>query len=173
MIVKHGAEYEKKMVEKMGKIGDITKINKNDIGKADSENERLTIMYDVLTGVYNGKKVLGFGAGNSMQHLMDMNNTHGIYSVHGLATEIFGDFGVFIILYGAFYLYLLYKLLMLGLRVDGYNKYIAYSLFTSLIGFTIGSFSPSSVTYFVPNYLLFALCISFIQINEKGKMRYE
>ena len=173
-IVKHGAEYEQKMVEKMGKIGDMTKISKADIGEEGSENVRATIIYDVVNGVVKDKKFLGFGAGNTMQHLMDMKNTHGIYSVHGLATEILGDFGVFLILYGLFYLYLLYSLLIIGLRGDRFSRCTAYSLLTSLVGFTIGSFSPSSVTYFLPNYLLFALCISFIQVNRtKDNISYE
>lgn len=175
MMVKHGAEYEQKMIEKMSKIGEMTKISKADIGEEGSENVRATILYDVVVeGVIKDKKVLGFGAGNTIRHLMDMNNTHGIYSPHGLATEILGDFGLFIIVYGVFYLYLLYNLLIIGLRGNGLNKFIAYSLLTSLVGFTIGSFSPSSVTYFLPNYLLFGLSISFIQINRtKGKMLYE
>lgn len=175
MMVKHGVEYEQKMIEKMSKIGDMAKMSKSDIGEEGSENVRATILYDVVVGgVIKDKKVLGFGAGNTIQHLMDMNNTHGIYSPHGLATEILGDFGVFIVIYGVFYLYLLYSLLLIGFRRDGMNKFVAYSLLTSLIGFTIGSFSPSSVTYFLPNYLLFALSISFIQIDKtKGKMLYE
>lgn len=170
-LVKHGTEYEQKMMEKMGSM---TKISNADIGEEGSENVRATIIYDVVTGVVKDKRVLGFGAGNTMQHLMDMNNTHGIYSVHGLATEILGDFGVFIILYGLFYLYLLYSLLKIALKGNYIDKCIGYSLLTSLIGFSIGSFSPSSVTYFLPNYLLFALSISFIQVNRtKGKLRYE
>lgn len=171
LMVKHGVEYEQKMIEKMGSM---TKISKADIGEEGSENVRATIIYDVVNGVIKEKRVLGFGAGNTIQHLMDMNNTHGIYSPHGLATEILGDFGVFLIIYGVFYLYLLYSLLIIGLKRDGLNRFIAYSLLTSLIGFTIGSFSPSSVTYFLPNYLLFGLSVSFIQINKtKGKMLYE
>lgn len=174
VMVKHGAEYEQKMIEKMAKIGEMAKISKEDIGEEGSENVRATIVYDVVEGVIKEKRVLGFGAGNTIQHLMDKNNTHGIYSPHGLAIEILGDFGLFIIVYGVFYLYLLYSLLMIGLKRDGLSRFIAYSLLTSLLGFTIGSFSPSSVTYFLPNYLLFGLSISFIQINKtKGKMLYE
>jgi teichuronic acid biosynthesis protein TuaE len=132
-------------------------------------------MYDIVTGVVNEKRVLGFGAGNSIQHLKDVNNTHGIYSVHGLAIEILGDFGIFIILYGLFYLYLLYNLFKIGHNENNnIDKCTAYALMTSLVGFTIGSFSPSSVTYFLPNWLLFALSVSFIQINNlKDKIRYE
>ncbi|MDW8803076.1 O-antigen ligase family protein [Clostridium sp. A1-XYC3] len=170
-MVKHGVEYEQKMIEKMGSM---TKIGKAEIGEEGSENVRATIIYDVVNGVIKEKKLLGFGAGNTVQHLMDMDNTHGIYSPHGLAVEVLGDFGLFLVIYGLFYLYLLYNLLIIALRKEGINKYIAYSLFTALAGFTLGSFSPSSVTYFLPNYLLFALSISFIQINTvKGNGRYE
>ncbi|WP_411678901.1 O-antigen ligase family protein [Clostridium thailandense] len=175
MMVKHGAEYEQKMIEKMAKIGDVAKMSKSDIGEEGSENVRATIIYDVVVeGFVKDKKLLGFGAGNTIQHLMDMNNTHGIYSPHGLATEMIGDFGLFTIVYGVFYLYLLYSLLLIALRQDGMNKFMAYSLLTSLIGFSIGSFSPSSVTYFLPNYVLFALSVSFIQVNKiKGSRLYE
>lgn len=170
-MVKHGVEYEQKMIEKMGSM---TKISKADIGEEGSENVRATIIYDVVNGVVKEKRLLGFGAGNTVQHLMDVNNTHGIYSPHGLAVEVLGDFGLFFVVYGLFYLYLLYNLLIIASRKEGINKYIAYSLFTALAGFTLGSFSPSSVTYFLPNYLLFALCISYIQINTvKGYGRYE
>ncbi|MFL0194608.1 O-antigen ligase family protein [Clostridium sp. WILCCON 0269] len=170
-LVRHGTEYEQKMIEKMGSIA---KIGSAKIGEEGSENVRATIIYDVVNGVVKNKRILGFGAGNTIQYLMDEGNTHEIYSVHGLATEILGDFGVFSILYGVFYLYLLYNLLIIALKKSYIDKCIAYSLFTSLIGFTIGSFSPSSVTYFLPNYLLFALSISFIQTNRiKGKIGYE
>ncbi|MBV7274194.1 O-antigen ligase family protein [Clostridiaceae bacterium UIB06] len=175
MMVKHGAEYEQKMIEKMAKIGDVAKMSKSDIGEEGSENVRATIIYDVVVeGFVKDKRLFGFGAGNTIQHLMDMNNTHGIYSPHGLATEMIGDFGLFTIVYGVFYLYLLYSLLLIALRQDGMNKFTAYSLLTSLIGFSIGSFSPSSVTYFLPNYVLFALSVSFIQVNKiKGSRLYE
>ncbi|WP_123054312.1 O-antigen ligase family protein [Clostridium sp. JN-1] len=172
LLVSHSAEYEQKMVEKMSSM---SKISKAEIGDEGSENVRVTIMYDIVTGVVNEKRVLGFGAGNSIQHLKDVNNTHGIYSVHGLAIEILGDFGIFIILYGLFYLYLLYNLFKIGHNENNnIDKCTAYALMTSLVGFTIGSFSPSSVTYFLPNWLLFALSVSFIQINNlKDKIRYE
>lgn len=175
LLVSHSSDYEQKMIEKMGKIGDIAKMNKSDIGEEGSENVRATIIYDIVTGIVKERKVLGFGAGNSIQHLMDVKNTHGIYSVHGLATEIFGDFGIFVILYGLFYLYILYNLFKIGNKnTNNMDKCIAYALLSSLIGFMIGSFSPSSVTYFLPNWLLFALSVSFIQTNNlKDKMRYE
>lgn len=175
LLVSHSSDYEQKMIEKMGKIGNMAKMSKTDIGEEGSENVRATIIYDIVTGVVKEKRVLGFGAGNSIQHLQDVNNTHGIYSVHGLATEILGDFGIFIILYGLFYLYLLYNLFKIGHKENNYvNKCMAYALLTSLIGFAIGSFSPSSVTYFLPNWLLFALSVSFIQTNNlKDNIKYE
>lgn len=170
-LLKDSTEYEERQILKMESTNQITKA---EIGEEGSENVRATIIYNVYTGVIKDKKLLGFGAGNTIQHLIDQKNTHGVYSVHGLAIEILGDFGIFIFVYGAFFLYLLYKLIKISLKDNTMDKILGYSLLTSLIAFTLSSFSPSSVTYFLPNYILFALAISFIQVNrDEGIITYE
>jgi hypothetical protein len=161
-VAKNNASYMQKMDQKISKIENIGKIQ---VGEEGSEGERVTIVYDVIEGVFHDKKLLGFGAGNTTQQLMDKKNTHGIYSPHSLVVEILGDFGVFfLVLYGIYYLYLLFRLFVIANRCSDSPKILPYSLITMLLGFALASFAPSSVTYFLPYWIMFGITISCINL---------
>lgn len=158
--------------KRMNELSNIYK-NKVELGEEGSVNERMTIINDVYEGVIKEGRIFGFGAGNTPQYLMDRKNTAGIYSPHGLLIELLGDFGLpFLILFICYTLYLLYSTFKTSVTKSGISKSIGYSLMTSIIGYGIASFAPSSVTYFLPNWIFIGLVISYIQINKtigKGK----
>ncbi len=165
VLSRNNAANMQKMQQKMESI---TKIGDVKVGEEGSDAERVTVIYDVVEGVIHDKKLLGFGAGNTTQQLMDKKNTHGIYSPHGLAIEILGDFGVFFfLLFGIYYLYLLYRLFLISNIRDYGAKISAYTLITVLLGFSMASFAPSSVTYFFPYWIMFGATISCINIYGK------
>lgn len=164
IVSRHNNIYMQKMQQKMTNIKNISL---NEVGQESSEGERITIIYDVVEGVFKDKHYFGYGAGNTPQLLMDKANTHGIYSPHALAAELLGDFGIFIVLYGAFYIYIICKLLNIAWkREDRFIKITGYSLATALFGFALGSFAPSSVTYFLPYWMLLGISIAFFQYYE-------
>lgn len=168
IVSKRDVTNEVNISQRMKSLGRIVdkEIQISDTG---SENERVTIMYDIYQGIFKEKKILGFGTGNTTQYLMDRKNTQGIYSPHGQPFELIGDFGIFIFaMYYIFELYLFYKIFRNSLKSNGFNTWIGFSLLGSLAGFTLGSLAPSSVTYFLPYWMLFGIAISFIQINKKG-----
>lgn len=138
------------------------KVEKGDnvVGNDGSIYVRLTILYDVVHGVTTDKHIVGFGAGNTSEYIKYKANTHKTYDPHGWFIEILGDFGIpFTILYVIFYLALIRALYLKG-RLSNNNKYICYALCTAVAGFFFGSFAPSSVTYFLPHWILFGLSLS-------------
>ncbi|KOF55958.1 hypothetical protein AGR56_02840 [Clostridium sp. DMHC 10] len=154
-------DYRQKVANSATALKDIEK--GTGIGKADSVNERITVAYDIINAVIKQKHLLGVGVGNSSYYVEKANNTHKTYDPHGWFIELFGDFGVlFFVLYLVFYAYLLKRLYTSYKNGDNAQKYISLSLFLALGGFIFGSFSPSSVTYFLPHWLLYGLCISCI-----------
>lgn len=158
-------DYRQKVTNVGTSLKDITK--GDGIGKADSVNERITVAYDVFNAVIKQNHFLGVGVGNSSYYIEKANNTHKTYDPHGWFVELFGDFGIlFFILYIVFYAYLLKKLYDSYKTGEDNKKYISLSLFLALGGFIFGSFSPSSVTYFLPHWLLYGLCISCINKKE-------
>lgn len=133
-----------------------------DVGKDGSENVRYTIVYDVIHGVTTEKHILGFGVGNTSEYIKYKGNTHKTYDPHGWFVEITGDFGIpFTILYIIVYIMIICSLYIRG-RSRNKNRYIYYGLFTATIGFFFGSFSPSSITYFLPHWILFAISLSVL-----------
>ncbi|WP_234119257.1 O-antigen ligase family protein [Clostridium hydrogenum] len=159
-------DYRQKVINGSTSITDIKK--GTEIGRADSIGERLTVAYDVVSAVIKQKHFLGVGVGNSSYYVEKANNTHKTYDPHGWFIELFGDFGIlFFVLYIAFYAYLLKNLFDAYKTGKGSQKYISLSLFLALGGFIFGSFSPSSVTYFLPHWLLYGLCISCINNKKK------
>lgn len=165
LVMRNSANYISQMKQKINKISNIEKIQ---IGEEGSEGERVTVVYDVVQGVIHDKRLLGFGAGNTTQQLIDQKNTHGIYSPHGLAIEILGDFGVFFfVLYGLYYLYLLYRLTLISNMRNSGAKLSAYTLITVLFGFSLASFGPSSVTYFFPYWIMYGTAISCINLYRR------
>lgn len=141
--------------------------NNNAIGKKGSENIRLTLYYDVIKGVLEEKNLFGFGVGNISEYIKGLNNTHKTYNPHGWFFEILGDFGVCIFIFYVVYLIYIFK------RLSNIKKYknrdivmAARCIILSLVGFILGSFSPSSITYFLPHWLLFGIIVSFLEINE-------
>lgn len=69
------------------------------IGASGSDNIRITLIYNVLQGVFKEKHILGFGVGNIGKYLAMTGNTHGILAVHCYWLELLGDFGVFMFIY--------------------------------------------------------------------------
>jgi teichuronic acid biosynthesis protein TuaE len=141
------------------------------LGKKGSDNERYTLMYDVLHGVFYDKNVLGFGPGNIEKYVEKMGNTFGVLNVHSLWLEILGDFGVAFFLYFVFiYLKIILNDISAYSKVEeGYRQYnlIGASLCFALIFLT---FAPSSVMWYPPFWMSLSIGVRMATINDKMRL---
>ncbi|MBE6063503.1 MAG: O-antigen ligase family protein [Clostridium butyricum] len=160
-IVQQTKTQDNDLVNKMDKLMD----DQVSIGGDGSVNERLTIIHDVISDAVENKKILGNGAGNVYQLLVNKNNTYGVYNPHCYPIEILGDFGVVgVLIYGVYYLYLLIGNLVLGIKKK--NIYCIEAV-TGLIAFAPASFGPSSITYVFSYWILMGFAISTIQVAKQ------
>ena len=131
------------------------------IGETGSENQRYTLMYDVIKGVLIEKNYLGFGPGNTFDYIKRQGNTYGTINVHSHWFEILGEFGVFILLYYLFFyanlLLILYKAVRKEIDDMSYPYYKV--LFITAFILIALVFSPSSVIGFEPFWIFFGLCV--------------
>lgn len=160
-VVQEVKEKENDLANKMDKLID----DEVSIGGDGSVNERLTIIHDVVSDAVENKKLLGNGAGNVYQLLVNKDNTFGVYNPHCYPIEILGDFGVVgVLIYGVYYLYLLIGNLVLGIKKK--NIYCIESV-AGLVAFAPASFGPSSITYVFSYWILMAFAISTIQVAKQ------
>ena len=140
------------------------------IGESGSENQRYTLMYNVIKGVLIEKNYLGFGPGNTFDYIKRQGNTYGTINVHSHWFEVLGEFGVFILLYYLFFygnvLLVLYKAVRKKIDDESYPYYKV--LFTIAFILTALVFSPSSVIGFEPFWIFFGMCVySAAKYNRK------
>ncbi len=113
----------------------------------------------------------GLGVGGGASHILHKNHPdfkEGMAtSMHNFWFEILVEGGI--ILFIAFMLWYISVLKSLYKRTralpTGYESNTARSLFMSMVIFVPAAISASSVIYFIPMWILFALCIAFIKLN--------
>ncbi len=142
------------------------------IGASGSDNIRITLIYNVLQGVFKEKHILGFGVGNIGKYLAMTGNTHGILAVHCYWLELLGDFGVFMFIY-VIYIYA-HMSLTIFLRFKkcelGFKKYYIIAL-SMLFAWSMLVFGPSSVITFTPFWI--SLGITYAIFNQYFIMNKE
>lgn len=140
------------------------------IGGESSVNRRVTLIYDVFTGVFLEKNYLGFGVGNTEQYIMEQNNTYGLYKVHNLWVEILGDFGI-----PGFALFIIiYIFMLISLLKDKFktSNNVRYSLY--LIAITMLVFGPSSVIIMPVFWIVIGLTYSkVLDVYKEKDVVYE
>ncbi|APQ95869.1 O-antigen ligase family protein [Clostridium botulinum] len=138
------------------------------IGKKGSDNQRATLMYDVVHGVFYQKHYLGFGPGNIEKHIEKMNNTFGVFNVHSLWFEILGDFGIlFFVYYTYVYLSIIIKNLFLYYKNIEYENPQLIISACLMFGFIFLSFAPSSVMWYTPFWIVLGISINTINVNNE------
>ncbi|OSB17310.1 hypothetical protein B2H94_14150 [Clostridium sporogenes] len=140
------------------------------IGKKGSDNQRITLMYDVVHGVFYEKHYFGFGPGNIEKHVEKMNNTFGVFNVHSLWFEILGNFGILFFLYYTYiYLHIIIKNLVLHSR-ERQSQNPKLLLFACLMfGLIFLSFAPSSIMWYTPFWIVIGLSINSINLKSSLK----
>jgi len=115
----------------------------------------------------------GVGAGNAEYWMANFGKyfTEGVLSLHNWWLENLTNYGIFIFSgYLAVYFSLLWNLWK-GWRdfVSSREKMISEALMLSLVGFSVASFSPSSIMAFKPQWFLIAFGIAFINYYRRKR----
>ena len=147
---------------------------KVELGSRGSVNERYTLMYDVMDGVFLKGHYLGFGAGNISNFIEKMNNTYGVLNVHSLWFEILGDFGIITFIYFVYIcLSMIVDLLGSYSKHSGNIKKYSLMLVVCCFDFAFLAFAPSSVITYVPFWLMMAVAVVIVKNKDNMEKEYE
>lgn len=150
-------------------IGDIIKVQlislSQESGIGNSLSIRVNLIKNSLLFFFNSFG-LGIGAGNSEYYMVNYATypTYGITNVHNWWLEILGEYGIFIFTgYILFYIGLFANLYKVYKKLDTViEKKICESLLMSLAVFSFASISSSSILNFMPQWILFAFSLGFL-----------
>jgi teichuronic acid biosynthesis protein TuaE len=114
-------------------------------------------------------RLLGVGPGNAEYHLRHMPGLETVHNLHNWWLEVLVNGGIFIFVgYLSFYAYLVYNLFMVATKTKTMLiAWVASALFAALLGYTLGSLSPSSAIHFTPMWIHFGLSLAVINLNRK------
>jgi teichuronic acid biosynthesis protein TuaE len=139
--------------------------------KFDGFNVRLNLARNCLTFCAD-TNFRGVGVGN-VEYWMDNFQkypTGGHVNPHNWWFELLAEFGVFIFLgYLLMYLSLLMGLWRSRKRLMNEQLMICDALILSMIAFSIGAISPSSVYAFLPHWLLLSMSLASLNVFRKSK----
>lgn len=153
-----------------GKLHSLEGFTDGEVTEEGSTLHRMEIIRNVLNGVIKEKQYQGYGVGNVEQLIKDKGNTGSVYSPHCYPIEILGDFGLpGIVLYGIYYLYLLIRNLIIGIKK---KSIMCFAAVAGLIAFAPASFGPSSITYVFSYWILMGFAVSCIQVYKKESSQY-
>ena len=119
--------------------------------------------------VARSSRLLGVGPGNAEYHLRQVSGLETAYNLHNWWLEVLVNGGVLVFVgYLFFYGALLYGLFMVATRTDdALMALVAVALFAALVGYTLGSLSPSSAIHFTPMWIHFGLSMAVINLHRK------
>lgn len=133
------------------------------LGGSGSDNERYTLIYDVIKGVIIEKNILGFGVGNIGNYIKSQDNTFGLVNPHSLWFELLGDFGVPMLVYFIYiYMSITFDSLKNYRRYNKHSQFYVLAITVSSLVFIFLSFAPSSVIAYTPFWTLMGICGAFV-----------
>ncbi|AUM96880.1 MULTISPECIES: O-antigen ligase family protein [Clostridium] len=171
VIIKNSQNFLLKHINNKGSNYEIKDVPKIQIGEKGSENERITLVYNVVNGVIIEKNYLGFGVGNIGLYIKEKANTYGICNVHSFWFEFLGDFGIPMFVY----LIIIYCIMMWdNLKLYKINslankKYFFMFLVIDFI-LVFSAFAPSTVLMFSPFWITLGMSFSLVsnKLNYKN-----
>jgi len=111
--------------------------------------------------------LLGVGPGNAEYHLRQIPGLEKVYNLHNWWLEVLVNGGALVFVgYLAFYAALLWSLFRVARDTqDGLTALAAASLFAAVVGYILGSLSPSSAIHFTPMWIHFGLSLAVINLH--------
>jgi teichuronic acid biosynthesis protein TuaE len=115
-----------------------------------------------------GSRLLGVGPGNAEYHLRQIPGLEAVPNLHNWWLEVLVNGGVLVFAgYLAFYGILLWGLFRVARDTgDGLTALAATSLFAALVGYVLGSLSPSSAIHFTPMWIHFGLGLAVLNLHR-------
>jgi len=112
--------------------------------------------------------LLGVGPGNAEYHLRQIPGLERVYNLHNWWLEVLVNGGTLVFVgYLAFYAALLWGLFRVARDArDGLTALAATSLFAALVGYILGSLSPSSAIHFTPMWIHFGLSLAVTNLHR-------
>lgn len=139
------------------------------VGAPGSDNQRITLLYDVVEGIIFKKNVMGFGVGNTKNYILYKDNTHGVYQIHNFWFEILGDFGIGIFVYlGVIYFFSIFDLAKFYIEESTINNGHLLIPINIAIMLTVLVLGPSSVVTFSTFWITLGLIYSKIFIKKRN-----
>lgn len=136
---------------------------KLEYGGEGSENERITLILNVLEGVIGEKRYLGFGVGNIGKYVEGKGNTNGLVNIHSSWFEYLGDFGIGMFIYLILmYCMMLWDTFIITLKTVNDDWFIPTMLLVVGIIMVVLAFSPSTILMFTPFWTILGICFSFV-----------
>lgn len=126
----------------------------------------------ILFGVQKSfeNNLWGYGGGQSRHQMEKVGGVTNdkICSLHNFWIELLMEGGIaYLTAFIAWYILILIKLFRIfRLKRNSIEGYFSSALLISFCGFIISSIAPSSVIYFIPMYIMFAISISLIKLCE-------
>ena len=119
--------------------------------------------------VAKSSRLLGVGPGNAENYLRQLPGLDSTYNLHNWWLEVLVDGGLLVFLgYLLFYAALLYGLFLAATR-SGQTLLVfaASALSAALMGYILGSLSPSSAIHFTPMWIHFGLSMAVINLHRR------
>jgi teichuronic acid biosynthesis protein TuaE len=113
-------------------------------------------------------RLLGVGPGNAEYYLRQIPGLEEVYNLHNWWLEVLVNGGALVFAgYLAFYAALLWGLFCVARDThDRLTALGAISLFAALVGYVLGSLSPSSAIHFTPMWIHFGLGLAVINLHR-------
>jgi O-antigen ligase len=135
---------------------------------AGSGGTRIKLIEGGLAAIRDSR-LLGVGPGNAEYHMRERPGLELVHNLHNWWLEVLVNGGLAVFLgYLVFYGALLWNLFRIA--VGNADKLVAFAsagLFAALVGYTVGSLSPSSAIHFTPMWIHFGLGLAVINLHRK------
>lgn len=133
-----------------------------------SGGNRIKLIEGGLVAIRDSR-LLGLGAGNAESYLRQRPGLEVVYNLHNWWLEVLVNGGVLMFVgYVLFYAALLWNLFRVVVGSgDQLLAFAAAGLFVALVGYTMGSLSPSSAIHFTPMWIHFGLSLAVINLHRR------
>jgi teichuronic acid biosynthesis protein TuaE len=133
-----------------------------------SGGNRIKLIEGGLAAIRDSR-LLGLGAGNAESYLRQRPGLELVHNLHNWWLEVLANGGILVFVgYVVFYAALLWNLLRVALENnDRVIAFAAAGLLAALVGYIVGSLSPSSAIHFTPMWVHFGLALAVINLHRQ------
>ncbi|MDH4209251.1 MAG: O-antigen ligase family protein [Anaerolineae bacterium] len=133
-----------------------------------SGGNRIKLIEGGLAAIRDSR-LLGLGPGNAESYLRQRPGLELVHNLHNWWLEVLVNGGIVVFVgYVVFYAALLWNLLRVAVgNTDRVMAFAATGLLAALVGYIVGSLSPSSAIHFTPMWIHFGLSLAVINLHRR------